>query len=72
MDPVESLLEREPELEVMERLLSDIGSSGGKVVLVRGEAGVGKSTLVRACLDRAAADARVMVGACDDLRSTGS
>jgi len=35
------LLEREKELTILDDLLADLGSSGGKVVLVRGEAGIG-------------------------------
>ena len=41
------LVERERELGVLTDLLDDVGASGGKVVLIRGEAGIGKSALVR-------------------------
>jgi DNA-binding CsgD family transcriptional regulator len=40
---------------------------GGKVVLIRGEAGIGKSTLVTSFADSRARDAHVYIGACDDL-----
>lgn len=40
---------------------------GGRVVLVRGEAGVGKSSLVRALAETHGDRARVLVGACDPL-----
>ena len=41
------LLEREYELGLMSDLLAGVGLSGGKVVLIRGEAGIGRSVLVR-------------------------
>jgi predicted ATPase len=41
------LLERDRELDLLAGLLAGVASSGGKVVLVRGEAGIGKSALVR-------------------------
>lgn|GEM_PF-5753777 len=40
------LFEREPELSLLDDLLADLDVAGGKVVLVRGEAGIGKSALV--------------------------
>ena len=61
------LLEREKELGLMADLLAGVGSSGGKVVLVRGEAGIGKSTLVRAFVEAHADAAHVLFGFCDDL-----
>jgi DNA-binding CsgD family transcriptional regulator/tetratricopeptide (TPR) repeat protein len=67
MSDAHLLLERETELELLAGLLADLGSSGGKVVLIRGEAGIGKTTLVREFLDRSSAAAHVLVGACDDL-----
>ncbi len=41
------LLDRDNELGLLAGLLDGLGSSGGKVVPVRGEAGIGKSILVR-------------------------
>jgi len=61
------LLERESELELLGDLLSEVGSSGGKVVLLRGEAGIGKSSLVREFLEIHADEAHIYFGACDDL-----
>ncbi|MBW3562460.1 MAG: AAA family ATPase [Actinobacteria bacterium] len=58
------ILEREEELE---RLSSVLDDADGQVVLVRGEAGIGKTTLI----DRFSAEvgdcARVLMGRCDDL-----
>jgi len=61
------LLERESELKLLGDLLAEVGSSGGKVVLIRGEAGIGKSSLVREFLNIHADDAHIYFGACDDL-----
>ena len=40
------LVERNWELGVLSELVAGLDSSGGKVVLIRGEAGIGKSALV--------------------------
>ena len=61
------LLERETELLLLAGLLAGGDSSGGKVVLIRGEAGIGKSSLVREFTVRHADEAHVLFGACDDL-----
>ena len=61
------ILEREDELEQLRRLLDDIDSSGGRVVLVRGEAGIGKSALVTAFAAESENRAHVLIGGCDDL-----
>ena len=61
------LLEREEQLGLMVDLLAGVGSSGGRVVLIRGEAGIGKSSLVREFLEAHADEARTYFGSCDDL-----
>ena len=63
------ILEREAELGLLTELLGGVGEFGGQVVLIRGEAGIGKSALVRAFLDSAAGSAHVHVGFCDDLQT---
>jgi DNA-binding CsgD family transcriptional regulator len=60
------LLERDDELGVLDRALARAEDGAGRVVLVGGEAGIGKTTLVREFIGRARG-ARVLVGACDDL-----
>ena len=61
------LLERDREVELLAGLLTGVGSSGGKVVLVRGEAGVGKTSLVKQFVERHTDEAHVLSGFCDDL-----
>ena len=61
------LLEREAELRLMADVLAGVGSSGGKVVLVRGEAGIGKSALVRDVVEKHRDEWFVLFGSCDDL-----
>jgi DNA-binding CsgD family transcriptional regulator len=61
------LLEREDQLAILRRVASDAATQGGKVVLVRGEAGIGKSTLMRAFAAQHAAHGQVYLGTCDDL-----
>lgn len=61
------LLEREGELAILVELLNQVDSSGGKVVLIRGEAGIGKSSLVNEFANSHAAEAHIHLGACDDL-----
>jgi len=61
------LLERDAELRRLRESLRGAGQGRGSVVLVSGEAGIGKTVLVRRFAREAAAQARVLVGACDDL-----
>lgn len=61
------LLEREPQLEELATALGDVASSGGRVVLIRGEAGIGKTALVGEFLDLHGEGAHVLTGHCDDL-----
>jgi DNA-binding winged helix-turn-helix (wHTH) protein len=64
-----ALLERERELTTLHAALDAARTQRqGSVVLVAGEAGLGKSTLVRAFADDVRSDdVRVLVGGCDDL-----
>lgn len=61
------ILERDAELGELAKLLDELDSSGGRVVLVRGEAGIGKSTLIAEVAAREADRAHVLLGTCDDL-----
>jgi hypothetical protein len=63
------LLERAPALESLERLLAAAGEGRGCMVLLGGEAGIGKTAVASAFGERHRGDARVLWGACDALRT---
>jgi DNA-binding CsgD family transcriptional regulator/tetratricopeptide (TPR) repeat protein len=61
------LLERSDPLETLSRLLAEVASSsGGRLVLIRGEAGIGKTALVERFCDEQQG-LRILRGACDAL-----
>lgn len=60
------LLERSAELAALDRLLAE-SAAGGRMVVVSGEAGAGKSTLAAAFAEAAGPRARMLWGACDPL-----
>src|ERR671912_320257 len=60
------LLERSSALGELGGLLAAT-ATGGRVVLVAGEAGIGKSSLVRQFAERHSAHAWFLLGACDPL-----
>ncbi len=60
------LLEREAALADLSAALDEARAGAGAVAMVSGEAGVGKTTLLRAFAGEAGA-ARTLVGGCDDL-----
>lgn len=61
------LLERQAELQTLGAAVESAVTGRGSVVLVLGEAGIGKTSLVHAFLAAAAGRARVLAGACEDL-----
>jgi DNA-binding CsgD family transcriptional regulator len=61
------LLEREPALDTLRDSLEEARKGHGRLVLVVGEAGVGKSAAVRAFCDESRASAPVLWGGCDPL-----
>jgi DNA-binding CsgD family transcriptional regulator len=63
------LIERDPELEAIAAAAAAAAAGTGRVVLLSGEAGIGKTSVVRELVRRLAGEARVLVGACDDLFS---
>jgi DNA-binding CsgD family transcriptional regulator/tetratricopeptide (TPR) repeat protein len=62
------LVERDAELETLVASLDSAAAGrGGSAILVLGEAGIGKTSLVRAFVASVDGAARVLAGACDDL-----
>jgi DNA-binding CsgD family transcriptional regulator len=61
------LLEREPLLASLDARLDRAAAGAGSLVLLAGEAGIGKTSLARAFCDRHQPDARRWWGACDAL-----
>ena len=67
MTPTVELLERSAELAALDGHLAAVRAQGrGRLVLVAGEAGIGKTALVRAFCERTR-PSRVLWGACDAL-----
>jgi DNA-binding CsgD family transcriptional regulator len=61
------LLERQEQLEALNRCFQEARAASGKLVFVAGEAGLGKSSLVERFVSEHRRDARTLWGACDGL-----
>src|SRR4051812_33054280 len=61
------ILERDDEVAVLGTAVRNAGDGAGSVVLLRGEAGIGKSSLVESIRGLLPADGRFLIGYCDDL-----
>jgi len=61
------LLERQKQLEELDRCYQDARGGCGKLVLISAEAGLGKSALVERFVSEHRRDARTLWGACDGL-----
>src|SRR5262245_51884824 len=61
------LLERGEYLAGLEAALAEARGGAGRMALVSGEAGIGKTTLIEAFVARHQTEARVLWGACDSL-----
>jgi DNA-binding CsgD family transcriptional regulator/tetratricopeptide (TPR) repeat protein len=62
-----ALLEREVQLVRLRQLLADARRERGRLVLLAGEAGIGKTSLAAAFCHESVASARVFWGACDPI-----
>jgi DNA-binding CsgD family transcriptional regulator len=65
--PVDRLLERDPVLVELDRCRRAAAHGNGRIVLLRGEAGVGKTTVIARFIGRLGQRARVLRGWCDAL-----
>jgi DNA-binding CsgD family transcriptional regulator len=65
--PGTSLLERDEDLAVLHGAFSEVRAGRGRLVLVSGEAGVGKTSLVNAFCGSVRGSSRVFEGCCDAL-----
>ncbi len=64
----ESLVGRAPQLERLDRWVRDVVDGRGRAILIEGEAGIGKSSLVRSLTTSAeAAACQIFWGACEEL-----
>jgi predicted ATPase len=60
-----ALLEREQALAALHEAFAIVSTGSGRVALVSGEAGIGKSALIRAFVDGVRRRARILEGTCD-------
>jgi DNA-binding CsgD family transcriptional regulator/tetratricopeptide (TPR) repeat protein len=64
------LLEREQTQTRLVQAVADAADGHGSVVIVTGEAGIGKTSLIRAFTDAPPDGARLLLSACDDLMAS--
>ncbi len=62
-----NLLERQEQLEILEQSFAEAHAGSGKLILIAGEAGLGKSSLVEQFVAQTRRQARILWGACDAL-----
>jgi DNA-binding CsgD family transcriptional regulator/tetratricopeptide (TPR) repeat protein len=65
----QSLLERQPELQTLDTVLERAAGGHGTTVIVLGEAGVGKTSIVAEFLSAHAGAVNILAGACEDLQT---
>ena len=63
----QGILERDAELSALAHAAREAAAGHGSVVLIMGEAGIGKSSMVEALRSHLPAEGRMLVGYCDDL-----
>ena len=62
-----ALIERDAPLAALARHLDEAAAGSGRFVVIRGEAGIGKTAVLRAFLQAAPSDVRILAGACDGV-----
>ena len=67
MSAAVGLLERDGELAALRAATTDAAARRGSVVVITGEAGIGKSSLLHAWLADPGCEVRILQGWCDDL-----
>src|SRR5262249_20757863 len=63
------LLEREAELSALEECIASADQGEGRLVVISGEAGVGKTSLVRELRSSSGSNVRVLWGQCEPLHT---
>ena len=63
------MLEREVSLKTLREAVSSATRGAGSIVVVAGEAGIGKTLLIRTFAAECSGSARVLIGICDDLHT---
>jgi predicted ATPase len=61
------LLERDSPLTDLAGCLNDAAAGAGRIALIHGEAGIGKTSLIEQFLAAHQAEARILIGRCDAL-----
>jgi DNA-binding CsgD family transcriptional regulator/tetratricopeptide (TPR) repeat protein len=61
------LLERKDSLDQLSQLVTDVSTGEGRTVLLSGEAGIGKTSLIKYFTDNLNSDTEILWGGCDAL-----
>jgi DNA-binding CsgD family transcriptional regulator/GTPase SAR1 family protein len=61
------LLERKDSFDKLSQLVTDVSAGEGKTVLLSGEAGIGKTSLIKYFINNLNSDTEILWGACDAL-----
>ncbi|MBU2993317.1 AAA family ATPase [Octadecabacter sp. 1_MG-2023] len=63
------IVERDAELDMLSQILASIPQAGGRLVLVRGESGIGKSTFIEHFLSETSMQHQIAIAWCDPLNT---
>jgi predicted ATPase len=61
------LLERQKSLDILSRLVTEVSAGSGRTVLLSGEAGIGKTSLIKRFTDDIKSDTEILWGGCEAL-----